>query len=640
MSHGHAMSMKPWLTQPVVLHSSRTHKCSLNTTAQCEWQQGYWRFWYEADHHFALPTVALFLATILLFAIPYTLSTLWPRAGSSSSIVRRAKASNRYLAYKQFRIGRLNWNSAPLGVLLLGAVGTIYFFAMTLGPRPYYWPNQKSPPLSFGNSPPIANRAGWMSLACLPFVFATSPKSNMITGLTGVSHEKLQVFHRWISYAMFVLALIHTFPFIIFHIWKGDMMLEWRTDVVYWTGTVAILAQAYLTFASMSPLRNMAYEWFKASHFVAALLFVVFFFFHCNYRLSSWDYFIATGVIYSLCWLHSSLRVWFQHGLGKARIDLMSNGFIRVAVSTKTTWRAGQHYFVRFMGIGMHAWTAHPFTVCSLPTKAHYYEAADSELVFYIRPEGGFTARLAKYAEKHPGAQMRVMLDGPYGGIDMPKLEQCDRMVVLAGGSGAGWALPLIETFLRRKDCAACCDAPAEVAKDCSLPSMRVILATRDLATRNWFEEAVSESLKNSLIGTCPPGLVVEVHYTGGDENAAAPKITGQFLNKLDEPEKAPDAHLVPRNGTGSSDSESEDDKDQRTRFARSLKDFNARPYLPTVVAEECASVDAATSMGVFVCGPLSMQSDVANAVAQEQIAAMKDGKRDVYLHMEHFSWA
>ena len=44
---------------------------------------------------------------------------------------------------------------------------------------------------------------------------ATASKANWITLLTGVTHEKLQVFHRWISYAFLILALMHTFPFIV-----------------------------------------------------------------------------------------------------------------------------------------------------------------------------------------------------------------------------------------------------------------------------------------------------------------------------------------------------------------------------------------------------------------------------------------
>lgn len=52
--------------------------------------------------------------------------------------------------------------------------------------------------------------------------------------MTGVSHESLMIFHSWVGYAMFVLALIHTFPFIIFHIWKGDMVELWETSIYYW----------------------------------------------------------------------------------------------------------------------------------------------------------------------------------------------------------------------------------------------------------------------------------------------------------------------------------------------------------------------------------------------------------------------
>jgi hypothetical protein len=33
------------------------------------------------------------------------------------------------------------------------------------------------------------------------------------------------------------------------------MESKWSTSVVYWTGVVAIIAQAWLTFASLAPIR-------------------------------------------------------------------------------------------------------------------------------------------------------------------------------------------------------------------------------------------------------------------------------------------------------------------------------------------------------------------------------------------------
>jgi hypothetical protein len=208
---------------------------------------------YEADHRYALPTIAFFMATILLFAAAHFFNLWVSDSIRATKAVKLPTAIARFLSYRAYRVPGLNWNSAPLGILLLGAVGTVYFFCMTLGPKPYYWPTTAT--LKFGNSPPIANRSGWLSLACFPFIFATAGKSNLITAVTGVSHEKLQVFHRWISYACFVTALIHTFPFIIYNIQQGQMESKWNTSVVYWTGVVDIIAQAWLTFASLAPIR-------------------------------------------------------------------------------------------------------------------------------------------------------------------------------------------------------------------------------------------------------------------------------------------------------------------------------------------------------------------------------------------------
>lgn len=188
-----------------------------------------------------------------MFAVAHLFDIAAPANVRSSSAVRRLTATGRFLSYRAFRIPSLNWNTAPLGVLILGLIGIIYFLCMTLAPKPYYWPNNADG--SWGSSPPIATRSGWLSLGCLPFVFATAGKSNLITMVTGVSHEKLQVYHRWISYAFFVTALVHTFPFIVYNIQTGTMVSSWNTTVFYWTGVIALIAQGYLTFASISPLR-------------------------------------------------------------------------------------------------------------------------------------------------------------------------------------------------------------------------------------------------------------------------------------------------------------------------------------------------------------------------------------------------
>lgn len=181
--------MVPFLDQPVMLHSDRDPgKCSL-TPEQCALKNSYWVFWYEADHRFALPTVAFFLVAIILFTLFRAVSYATPQHVKRKSLWSRLIAALRFLSYKSWRIR--GWNSHSLGVYLLAAAGAVFFLgelsrvtlrsftyglslltsfnlAMTLGPRPYYWPNTKN--VSYGSSPPIATRSGFLALACMPFL--------------------------------------------------------------------------------------------------------------------------------------------------------------------------------------------------------------------------------------------------------------------------------------------------------------------------------------------------------------------------------------------------------------------------------------------------------------------------------------
>lgn len=57
---------------------------------------------------------------------------------------------------------------------------------------------------------------------------------------------------------MFVLALIHTFPFIVVNIREGIMEVEWRMSVFWWTGVAALVCQGYLTIMSYPWIRYTA----------------------------------------------------------------------------------------------------------------------------------------------------------------------------------------------------------------------------------------------------------------------------------------------------------------------------------------------------------------------------------------------
>ena len=275
------------------------------------------------------------------------------------------------------------------------------------------------------------------------------------------------------------------------------------------------------------------------------------------------------------------------------------------------------HCSVRFMTLGVHACSIHPFTACSLPSQS----GKQSELVFYIRPRGGLTSKLAQQAKLEPGSKVRALLDGPYGGVNMEKIQLFQHQVVIAGGSGAGWILPMLSACLRRNRQAHIDDAIAGPS------TMKIVLATRDRATRLWFQQAVDELLSEGGLERLPSGIDIDLHFTGQEVS----KAVDQLEYTASDPEKALEKTQV--------SSQHDTESDNMSAKRGDIKRADGRPNLATLVNSEIVS-GSTESLGVFVCGPLSMQSVVSNAVAAAQLQILKEASKDVYLHMEHFSWA
>jgi len=267
-------------------------------------------------------------------------------------------------------------------------------------------------------------------------------------------------------------------------------------------------------------------------------------------------------------------------------------------------------------------------------------------MVFYIRRQEGFTSRLFNYAITKPGVLTPVLVDGPYGGIDNLKYFQSDRLIVVAGGSGAGWALPLVEQFLRYSTSTKSEEHQGaqvqENERDSgrSQPSqtphrprsMRVILVTRDITTRTWFHTTMSSLLLDHKSSGVATNLGVEVYLTGEAECSVQTSITS--ASDFAKPEPSLSDEVVGKTSARRP-------KELNTNDTLD-EDIRGRPELPLVIRHEATAASTAGQMvGVFLCGPLTMQEDVRNAVAKENLNILKSSKPGgMYLHLEHFSWA
>lgn len=95
------------------------------------------------------------------------------------------------------------------GVLALLLASFVFLTALVFAARPFYRPH-----LSYG-SPPLAIRSGLLAFACIPLFIALAGEASLVAMLTSISHEKLNVLHRWVAYFGFGLSIAHTIPFFV-----------------------------------------------------------------------------------------------------------------------------------------------------------------------------------------------------------------------------------------------------------------------------------------------------------------------------------------------------------------------------------------------------------------------------------------
>lgn len=408
-------------------------------------------------------------------------------AVSTISPLNNIVALFRWVFYRPvpvLKIGKLQIVFPSLGASVIIIVSLAFCMLYTFIPQPFYYES-----ISYG-SPPLAVRAGMISVAMIPWVIGLSMKANIITALTGIGHERLNVLHRWGGYLCLLMALIHTIPFYIqssrenggFETYKLYFTQQYY---IFTTGIAALVPLAFLCVHSLPFLRTWMYELFVTLHVPVSMVFLGMLFWHCHNYLTSWNYLYATVVIWFLSYL---LRLFYLNWTNPFRmswligeesaVTLLPENAIKVTIPTQKRWKPGQYVYLRMPGISF--FENHPFTIASLCSddfpSEYGEEYRDMTLVF--RPFGGFTRKVHNTAiEKGPYKTYRAFVDGPYGGMQR-EMASFDQVVFFAGGSGiTAIASQLLDLIKRMRDGKA-------VTK-----TVRVIWALKRPETMEWFKE-------------------------------------------------------------------------------------------------------------------------------------------------------
>ncbi|KAJ9611491.1 hypothetical protein H2200_004675 [Cladophialophora chaetospira] len=407
-----------------------------------------------------------------------------------------------YRPIRSIKIGKYRFTFPSLGVLVVMLICLVASILYCFLPTPLFYAS-----MSYG-SPPLAIRAGMMSVSLLPWTVVLANKANPVAFVTGIGAERLIVMHRWTAYLCVIFAIIHVVPYWYqsIHDPEGFATFKLYFTQQYWvytTGIAAIAPLIFLTLHSIPILRHKSYELFVFLHIPVAWAFIGLMFWHCNNYLTSWAYLYSTVamMLVSLLtrlvfvnWMNPFRSSWL---IGEeSAVTILPENAIKVTIPTQKRWRPGQYAYLRMPGIS--PLESHPFTIASLCSEDFPSEYGDQyrDMTLVFRPFSGFTRKVLDTAvKKGPYKTYRAYIEGPYGGMQR-QMASFDQVIFFAGGSGiTAIASQLLDLIKRMRDGKA------------TTTKVNVIWAMKRPDIMEWFKEELR------ICRECAPPGSIQCHF-------------------------------------------------------------------------------------------------------------------------------
>ncbi|WVQ99803.1 hypothetical protein IAU59_006945 [Kwoniella sp. CBS 9459] len=296
----------------------------------------------------------------------------------------------------------------------------------------------------------VADRLAIMCFYNMPLLWALAGRNDVILWLTGWSYSTANIFHRWVARLVTLQGFVHSI------LWAVMKRSDWKNRFLhrmYWTtGIFALITMSFMIVLSVRPLRERSYEVFLIVHIILALASLVLLRFHITHMRGEYEPFVWACV--GVWGLDRAIRMCRVAVLtfkafarsGKNTLAVMSDeksGLIRLSISTsiRITPHPGDYYFL-YTPLSLKPWENHPFTLASWEQDPSAKNG--TILHFLVAPQTGATKRWRKKVLKRKSRtdNVRILLEGPYGHTN--PVEQYDRVLMVAGGSGITAMLPYI----------------------------------------------------------------------------------------------------------------------------------------------------------------------------------------------------
>ncbi|KAG2095879.1 FAD-binding domain-containing protein, partial [Suillus discolor] len=456
-----------------------------------------------------------------------------------------------------------------------------------------------------------SNRIAMLASSQFPIVTALGTKNNPVSLVTGISYDKLNYIHRMTARTCFMLLWVHGAGHIVSDPYEPFLR----------AGVTAMVAFSILIIVSLRPVRSNIYEVFFYVHFLGVLIFLMGGYYHTKGAHGSywiWPSFVFWAfdrfirAVRLVVFNHSYFGFKSGTGTMDAATEMLSENVVRLRLRRPQHfhWSPGQTAYLIMPSVSTLPFEAHPFTIASFDSSLLSTPSAEDqssaevtgssapfwkELVFLVNVQGGFTKKLKEVAAKKEA--IKVFVDGPYG--PSPDLGSYDTCVLVAGGSGVSYTLPVFLNIIER------------VRKGKSSCTRVVFIwSIRGAEYVQWIEEALINAVQ-----LAPPSLAISIRIF----------ITASSSNTKAIPERT----VVRKNSLSLS-----------FLSLRGVRTENGRADLDTLLKEE---VDVTSGrMSVGVCGSQGIARAVRHALRfpVSGPSSILSGGPSVTLHVESFGYA
>ena len=298
----------------------------------------------------------------------------------------------------------------------------------------------------------VGFRAAWVSITQVPLIYCLSCKFNVISIATGISYERLNWLHRWVSRTLFLTVIVHWSYFFEEWVLAEFVTLELQIMPMVKYGFGAWAVTGWMVLTGFGFVRNLAYELWVLQHLLAAYMLIWLLYQHvpayARYNLWLAIAFVAfdRGTRFFLSLSRNShftprnlLRGIHIRRLGfPSSVEHLPHGYVRLTIEDADfKWRPGQHIFICVPRYGFVE--SHPFTIAtpSPPT-----DTLSHPLQIYMKVHGGLTRKLHQHAQKRPHQKLQVFVSGPWGQPPLTEVAKAETLILFATSTGASFTIP------------------------------------------------------------------------------------------------------------------------------------------------------------------------------------------------------